>query len=90
MGQEMQFFMFVVNCKDRPFFLFFFSFFFFFFFFFFLLFLFLSFTCFVVVVANCKKKEKNRDFVSCVTGFLVVVVVVNVVDDGMHMILPCC
>ena len=74
MGQEMQFFMFVVNSKDRPFFFSSSSF-------------FLSFTCFVVVVvANCKK---NRDFVSCVTGFLVVVVV-NVVDDGMHMILPCC
>jgi len=72
----MQFFMFVVNCKDR------------WVFFVFFLFssssFFLSFTCFVV--ANCKK---NRDFVSCVTGFLVVVVV-NVVDDGMHKILPCC
>ena len=77
MGQEMQFFMFVVNCKDRPFFSF--------FSFFLLLFFFLLLALLLLLLT-----VKNRDFVSCVTGFLVVVVVVNVVDDGMHMILPCC
>lgn len=66
MGQEMQFFMFVVNCKDRPFFLF----------------------LALLLLLLLTVKKKRRDFVSCITGFLVVVV--NVVDDGMHMILPCC
>ena len=74
MGQEMQFFMFVVNCKDRSFFL-----------------SFLSFSFFLLLallLLLLLTVKKNRDFVSCVTGFLVVVV--NVVDDGMHKILPCC